>query len=166
MPIPSPRTVFALTAVACAGLLGFGYYLEFHEGLEPCPMCIFQRLCFMAIAGVAVLGAVHGPRRIGAALYAAVIALGAAVGATIAARQVWLQHLPEDQVPECGPGLEYMLEMYPIADVVRRALRGTGECATVDWTFLGRSIAEWSLVCFTLLLVAHVAFIVYRLTRR
>jgi len=156
VPMPSPRIVFALTAVACAGLLGFGYYLEFHDGLEPCPMCIFQRLCFMAIVVVASLGVVHGPLRVGAVVYSALIALGAAVGATIAARQVWLQHLPEDQIPECGPGLEYMLEMYPVADVIRRAL---------DWTFLGLSIAEWSLACFALLLVAHVAFIVYRSIR-
>ncbi|MCP5201191.1 MAG: disulfide bond formation protein B [Gammaproteobacteria bacterium] len=158
-----PRLLFAATFLACAGLLGCGSYLQFHDGLEPCPMCIFQRLCFMAAGIVAVVGAAHGPRARGATVYGALVTLAAGVGAAIAARQVWLQHLPEDQVPACGPGLEYMLEMWPLAEVVKKALRGTGECATVDWTFLGASIAEWSLVCFVILATVHLAAIVHRL---
>lgn len=158
-----PRVLFAATALACAGLLGFGYYLQFHDGLEPCPMCIFQRLCFMAVGVVALLGALHGPRERGAIAYGAVAALAAATGGAIASRQVWLQHLPEDQVPACGPGLEYMLEMWPLAEVIKKALRGTGECATVDWTFLGASIAEWSLACFAGLLLVHLYAIVHHL---
>lgn len=145
--MPNPRLLFAAIALACAALLGYGYYLQFHDGLEPCPMCIFQRLCYMAVLAITTLGAVHGRA---ASVYAALALVAAAVGGAIAGRQVWLQHLPPDQVPECGPGLEFMLEMYPLAEVIRTALRGTGECAAVDWTFLGGSIAEWSLVCFIL----------------
>ncbi len=160
-----PRWFLAATALACIALLGYGYYLQFHDGLEPCPMCVFQRLCYMAIAAVGVVGAVHAPGHIGTRIYGAAVMLFAALGAAIAARQVWLQHLPEDRVPECGPGLEFMLEVYPLAEVIRTALRGTGECATVDWTFLGASIAEWSLLCFALMFIAHAAWLVWRTTR-
>ncbi|MGR8918741.1 MAG: disulfide bond formation protein B [Gammaproteobacteria bacterium] len=160
-----PRVYFAATALACAGLLAFGYYLQYHDGLEPCPMCIFQRLCFMAVAAVCLAGAAHGPARRGVYVYGGLTIGAAATGAAIAARQVWLQHLPEDQVPECGPGLEFMLEMYPIAEVIRTALRGTGECAAVDWTFLGGSIAEWSLACFVSIVLAHAGLMAYRARR-
>ncbi|MEX2479262.1 MAG: disulfide bond formation protein B [Gammaproteobacteria bacterium] len=163
MLLLNPRLFFALTAAAGMSLLAFGYYLQYGQGLEPCPMCIFQRLCFMAVVALALIGALHGPRGVGAVVYGGLIALTAAGGAAIAARQVWLQHLPEDQIPQCGPGLDYMLDMYPLAEVITKALRGTGECATVDWAFLGRSIAEWSLLCFSLMFVAYVVFIVYRL---
>ena len=154
MPL-SPRLLFAATALACAGLLAYGYYLQYHDGLEPCPMCIFQRLCFMGVLVVCALGAIHGPRGAGRLVYGGLTVLVALVGGGIAARQVWLQHLPEDRVPACGPGLEYMLEMYPLADVIGKALRGSGDCALVDWTFLGLSIAEWSLACFTLIVIVH-----------
>ena len=154
MPL-SPRLLFAATALACAGLLAYGYYLQYHDGLEPCPMCIFQRLCFMGVLVVCAIGAIHGPRGVGRLVYGGLTMLAALVGGGIAARQVWLQHLPEDRVPACGPGLEYMLEMYPLADVIRKALRGSGDCALVDWTFLGLSIAEWSLACFTLIVIVH-----------
>lgn len=151
----TPRLLFAATALACAGLLAYGYYLQYHDGLEPCPMCIFQRLCFMGVLVICTIGAIHGPRGAGRLAYGGLTALVALLGGGIAARQVWLQHLPEDRVPACGPGLEYMLEMYPLADVIRKALRGSGDCALVDWTFLGLSIAEWSLACFTLIVLVH-----------
>lgn len=151
----SPRLLFAATALACAGLLAYGYYLQYHDGLEPCPMCIFQRLCFMGVLVICAIGAIHGPRGAGRLVYGGLTVLVALVGGGIATRQVWLQHLPEDRVPACGPGLEYMLEMYPLADVIRKALRGSGDCALVDWTFLGLSIAEWSLACFTLIVIVH-----------
>lgn len=156
-----PRFVFGLSALICAALLGYGYYLQYHEGLDPCPMCIFQRLCFMAIALCGVLGALHGPRGRGVMVYGFLIGLASFTGAGIAARQVWLQHLPEDQIPACGPGLEYMLDMYPLADVIRKALRGTGECAAVDWTFLGASIAEWSLLWFVFFILAYATYMIH-----
>jgi disulfide bond formation protein DsbB len=161
MHMLTPRWFFAATACTCVALLAYGYYLQFHDGLEPCPMCIFQRLCYMAVAAVGIVATVHGPQRLAATLYAA-LALGfAGVGAGIAGRQVWLQHLPPERVPECGPGLEFMLEVYPLLDVIRTALRGTGECASVNWTFLGGSIALWSMVCFGTLMLAQVAFMTH-----
>ena len=154
----NPRLLFALTAAGCAALLGCGYYLQFVEHLEPCPMCIFQRLCYMAIVVVTLLGAVHGPQRAGVYVYAAMTTVAALIGAGIAARQTWLQHLPEDRVPACGPGLEFMLEQFPLAQVIKQALRGTGECAAVDWTFLSLSIAEWSLLCFSAVIIVYLVF--------
>ena len=166
MPIPmllTPRLVFIVTAAVCSGLLGYGYYLQFVEGLEPCPMCIFQRLCYMAIVVVTLVAAIHGPRRSAVYVYGMLTTAVAFLGAAIAGRQVWLQHLPPERLPECGPGLEFMLEMYPLIDAVELMLRGTGECAQVDWTFLGFSIAEWSLVCFCLIFVAYITFMLMRL---
>lgn len=148
--MPSSRLVFTAVFLACAALLGFGYYLQYGQGLEPCPMCVFQRIAFMVVAAVALAGALHGPGATGTRFYAALAGVAALVGGAIAARQTWLQHLPEDQVPECGPGLDFMLEMYPFWDVVAQALKGTGECAEEGWVFLGLSIAEWSLAWFVL----------------
>lgn len=158
----TPRLLFTLLALFAAGLLAFGYYLQYHDGLEPCPMCIFQRLCFMAVVLIATAAAVHGPGRRGVWVYAALTATAAAVGGGIAARQVWLQHLPAERVPECGPGLEFMLETLPLAEVIRSALRGTGECAVVDWTLFGLSIAEWSLACFCAIVVVLLACLLRR----
>lgn len=150
----TPRLFFSALAATCLGLLAFGYYLQFFQGLEPCPMCIFQRLCFMAVALAALVGALHGPKRGGLFGYLSVIGVFSVVGAGIAARQTWLQHLPPELVPECGPGLEFMLEMYPLLETLERALKGTGDCAEVSWRFLSLSIAEWSFVCFTTILLA------------
>jgi len=147
------RLAFAAIALACASLLGVGYYLQFVDGLEPCPMCILQRVCYMAVTALALVAVVHGPGRAGQRVYSALLAIPALIGFGVAARQTWLQHLPADQVPECGPGLSFMLEMYAPFEVLKRTLRGTGDCAKVDWTFLGLSIAEWSVICFTSLLV-------------
>ena len=153
------RFVFASTALACGGLLGYAYYLEIYAHLEPCPMCIFQRLCYAAIMVIALSGAAHAPRRVGVYVYSGFILVAAAIGTAIAARQVWLQHLPADRVPACGPGLEYMLEALPLAEVIKNALRGTGECALVEWTLLGLSMAEWSLGCFAACAIAYLVFI-------
>jgi protein dithiol:quinone oxidoreductase len=158
----NPRLLFALTAAGCGALLGFGYFLQFVEHIEPCPMCIFQRLCYMAIVLIALLGALHGPRRGGVYVYGCLVSVSALIGAGIAARQTWLQHMPADQVPACGPGLEFMLEQFPLAEVIKQALRGTGECAVVDWTFFSFSIAEWSLACFGTLLLFYCIFMATR----
>ena len=154
------RLVFTLTSLACLALLGFGYYLQFFQHLEPCPMCIFQRLCYFGIALIAGIAALHNPRTLGARVYAVIGFIIAAIGAGIAGRQTWLQHLPPDQVPECGPGLDFMLEMYPLGETIMKTLRGSGDCAVVDWSFLTLSIAEWSIACFTVLIVVLATVIV------
>jgi len=151
MHTPSSRQRFALGAAACAGLLGFGYFLQFARGLEPCPLCILQRLAFLALGLGFLTGALIGPGRIGIRLLAGLGLLFAGLGAGVAGRQVWLQSLPADQVPACGPGLDYMVGNFPLLKTLSMILRGSGECAQNAWQFLGLGIAAWALVWFALL---------------
>lgn len=151
------RSYFALIFLACASAMGFAFYLEYRRGLEPCPLCLAQRLFFIAVGLIALLAWVHGPRRIGQRIYSVLIGLFAAGGAAVAARHVWLQHLPPDQAPSCGPGLSYMLAHFPFMTTVQRVLGGSGECAQINWVFLGLSIPEWSLIAFLVLLAVSVA---------
>ncbi|MFB3100110.1 MAG: disulfide bond formation protein B, partial [Gammaproteobacteria bacterium] len=95
-------------------------------------------------------------------IYTSLILIASLCGAGIAGRQIWLQHLPEDKIPECGPGLEYMLDTFPFTDALRMILSGSGECAEVQWTFLSFSIAEWSIVCFTGLTIACLISLIRR----
>ena len=125
--------------------------MQYYEYQNPCPLCILQRVAYIAMMAVFLVGAMHGPRRVGAYCYSALLVVIASVGAAIATRQVWLQHLPKDKVPECGPGLEYMLNRFPLMQAFEKIFRGSGECAEVGWTFMTFSIAEWSLVWFVLL---------------
>lgn len=145
----APRTFYLFIALSCASLLGYGYYLQFFQGQEPCPLCIFQRLAYFSVAIIAFAGLVHAPEKIGIRVYSGLITVASMIGAGIAAYQVWLQHLPADKVPECGPGLDYMLEVFSFTETLKMVFTGSGECAEVDWTFLSLSIAEWSLLCFT-----------------
>ena len=144
------RIAALLPALACAGLLGFGYYLQYGQGLQPCPLCLVQRGFFYALAGTCVIAAIHAPQAWGRTIYGLFVALFAAGGFATATRQVWLQHLPPERVPQCGPDLYFMLENFPLSRTLQTLIKGTGECAVVDWTFLGFSIAEWSLGWFAL----------------
>lgn len=144
----SIRIGYIAGAAACAALLGFGLYLQHVEGLEPCPLCVFQRVAFIALGLVFLIAAIHGPGRTGAVVYAMFGGLFAALGTGIAARHVWLQNLPADQVPACGPGLSYMLEQFPLMRMLEKVLKGSGECAEAGWRFLGLTIPGWSLLWF------------------
>jgi disulfide bond formation protein DsbB len=159
------RHMFALPLALCAVLLGYGYYLQFQQGLEPCPLCLVQRGFYYAVGAICLLAILHGPRGGGITAYAILAALFAAGGAASAGRQVWLQHLPPDKVPQCGPDLFFMLENLPLARTLEKLVQGSGECAAVDWKFLGLSIAGWSLVWFTLMAVYVLALAVRALTR-
>jgi len=145
------RLLYAPPALACAGLLGFGYYLQYFQNQDPCPLCLIQRGFYYGLIAVFGIAALHGPKKAGNAIYctlAAVLALG---GLGVAARHVWLQHLPADQVPACGPDLFFMVENFPLRRILEKLFLGSGQCAEVNWRFLGLSIAEWSLACFAAL---------------
>lgn len=141
----SSRLCFFLGFAGCVSLLAVGAYLQFVEELEPCPLCISQRL---AILGTGLLFLLAGIHNRGRKIYAVLIAVTALAGASISVRHVWLQHLPPDQVPECGPGLEYVFQNFPLTHTIKLMLTGTGECAKIDWTLLGLSIPEWTLIAF------------------
>jgi len=138
----------------CAGMLAFGYTLQFVVGLEPCPLCIIQRLLLFA-AGVAFLvAALHHPAgRLGASVYGGLIAVLATLGVAVAGRHVWLQHLPPERRPACGPALDHLLSTFGPIEGMSRVLRGSGECGVVDWTLLSFSIPEWTLAAFVALSV-------------
>jgi disulfide bond formation protein DsbB len=139
------RTWFAAGAAVCALLLGFGYFLQYVQGLDPCPLCQVQRAFYYLVGGAFLLGAMHGKFLPAYGSLAALFSIG---GIGTAGRQVWLQHLPADKVPQCGPDLEFMLKNLPLSRTLEKLFTGTGECAVVDWSFLGLSIAEWSLGWF------------------
>ena len=146
------RLHFLLGFLACAALLAYALYVQFHDGLLPCPLCIFQRIAFAALGLVFLAGALHAPAgAAGRRVYALLAGLAALAGLVVAGNHVRLQNLPPDQVPACGPGLDYMLDTLPVSSVVRRVMTGSGECANVDWAFLGLSMPAWSLVWFALL---------------
>jgi disulfide bond formation protein DsbB len=142
----SLRLGAAAAAAVCAALLGFGYYLQYVQGLNPCPLCLVQRGFFYAVMTTFIVAVIHPQRA-----YAWIAALFALGGIASASRQVWLQHLPPERVPACGPDLYFMLENFPLSRTLTTLIKGTGDCAVVDWTFLGLSIAEWSLGWFVAL---------------
>jgi disulfide bond formation protein DsbB len=150
MQIPKPRTLFLLGFLGCIAMMGTALaYFQYYLQLEPCPMCIMQRVAVMSIAAVLLVATLHNPVGWGIRVYGALVTLLAGAGAAIAGRHVWLQSLPPDQVPECGPGLDYILEVFPLSEAVQMVLRGSGECAEVLWRFLGLSIPGWTLVAFS-----------------
>lgn len=156
------RVQFLLGFLACTGLLAYAFYTQVYGGLEPCPLCIFQRVAFAALGLVFLVGGLHAPRRPGGRRAYGVASLFAAgAGIAIAGRHVWLQSLPPEQVPTCGPGLDYMLDVMPISGVIRKVLTGSGECANVDWALLGLSMPAWALVCFVVL-AGWAAFAAFR----
>ena len=142
------RRINAGGVLICGLGLLFAGYAQFYLNLEPCPLCIFQRLALLALGVVFLAALIQHPSGWGSAVYAALIGLTAASGIGVAARHVWLQHLPPEQTPRCGPGLDYLLETLPLHETLRQVLTGAGECAKVDWTWLGFSLPEWSLLLF------------------
>lgn len=160
-----PRLGYLAGFLACAGMIGFALYLQHFQGQEPCPLCILQRITWVALGGIFFIAALHGPARVGAIVYGVLLFLVAGIGTGIAGRHVWLQHLPKDRVPACGPDLDFMLQQFPVSEILRKVLSGTGECAETGWTFLGLSIAGWSLLWFVLFGAFAVFLTVLVLTR-
>ena len=157
---------YAAFAVAlfCVALLLFGYYLEFYHQLNPCPLCIFQRLCYAIIFLIYIFYILGNTFPLAKPLLSIASFSFAGIGGALAGRQTWLQHLPEDKVPECGPGLEYLLEVYPLFDVLKTVLKGSGDCAETQWVFLSFTIAEWSLFSFSLIAICHLLLLVQEKT--
>ena len=155
----SLRALLFYGALACAAMIGTALYLQHLQDLEPCPLCIFQRV-FVMLAGVIMLAAaVHNPAKTGRRVYGLLLLIPGIAGIIVAGRHVWLQHLPADQVPECGPGLEYMLQAFPLQETLNMVFRGSGECAEVQWTFLGLSIPTWTLMIFVVLSIFAISLV-------
>lgn len=144
--LDAPRRLLALVALGCALLLAFGLYLQHVVGLEPCPMCIVQRYALVLVALVAGLSALASNRKFLMA-GAGVLVLLADFGAFVAARQSFLQWYPPE-IASCGRDFYGMIETFPLQRAIPMIFKGSGDCAAIDWTFLGGSIANWSFVCF------------------
>ncbi len=143
--------VFAAVAALCMAFMGYALYAEHVLGLEPCPLCMLQRGAMLLVLVVSAVAALHNPRsRLGWISYGTLGFLAAGLGVAIAGRHVWLQNLPPDQVPACAPSLDYMLEVFPFGEMLQTILMTSGECAEIDWAFLGLSMPGWTLVWFVL----------------
>jgi disulfide bond formation protein DsbB len=154
----SNRVLFAVGAALCALLLATGYYLQYFQDQDPCPLCVVQRGFYYGFGAVFLVAAFHGGGRLTYSTLGFLIAVG---GGGVAARHVWLQHLPAAQVPACGPDLFYMLQNFPLGRTIEKLFTATGQCAEVKWRFLGLSIAEWSLAWFVAL-AAYALWIGFR----
>jgi protein dithiol:quinone oxidoreductase len=140
------RTANSLGLLTCAGLLAYAYYAQFVMHLEPCPLCIFQRVGVFALGVIFAIAAAHDPAGWGRRLYAALIGVAALATVGVAARQLYVQSLPPGSVPACGASLDFMLKVFPLTDVLVKVLSGSGECAKIDWRFLGLAMPAWVLI--------------------
>lgn len=148
----SLRATHLLIFLACIGLLGFGLYLQHVVGLEPCPMCIVQRYALTGVGIAALIAALSSSRRLHF-WFSLLIAVIAAFGAFVAARQSWLQWFPPE-IMTCGRDFYGMIESFPLQRVIPMIFRGSGDCSAIDWTFLGLTIANWSFLWFVFIAVA------------
>ena len=143
------RAVFGLGFFGCASaILVALFYFQKTLGLAPCPLCVVQRGIFIALAVVFLIGFLHNPQGLMRRVYAGLATLVALGGAGVSAWHVRLQNLPPDEVPECGPGLDFMLEVMPMQQVLAEIFTGSGECSEVLWSFLGLSIPAWTGLTF------------------
>lgn len=143
MNLPERRIVNLAGFLACAGMMGFALYAQYGLQLEPCPLCVFQRVAVIGLGLVFLVAALHHPAAWGGRVYALLLLVVAGAGLSVAGRHVWLQSLPPDAVPACGPGLDYMLDAFPLTEALAMVFQGSGECAEVSWRLLGLSMPAW-----------------------
>jgi protein dithiol:quinone oxidoreductase len=141
------RLLNALGAAACFAMLGYAYFAQYVQHYDPCPLCMFQRVTIVALGIVFALAAAHGARGWGRYVYAVLIAVAALATVGIAARHLYIQSLPPGSVPACGAPLDVLVHMFPITTVIAKVLHGGGECAQVNWTFMGLAMPAWVLIC-------------------
>jgi len=137
-------------------MLSYAVYVQHFDFIDPCPLCVLQRAAYLWIGVVSLLACIHNPIGVGRWVYGAGVILGGLSGIVIAGRHLWLQSLPSDQVPDCGMGLNYMLETMPFAEVLKEVFYGSGECADVHWSFLGLSMPGWTFLWYSIFTVGTI----------
>lgn len=160
--IPSIRSLNLCLFLGATGLILVALYMQHQMELIPCYLCIVQRVFVMLTGFIALVAFLHNPIGIGQKIYAGATSLSALSGAGFSIRQLWLQHLPEDQVPACGPPADYLFDALPIAEALPMLLSGDGNCAEVQWTLFNLSIPAWTLLAFTTMALLSI----YQLLRK
>lgn len=142
------RAICLVAGLASLALVAYAIiHLQNAQGLEPCPLCIFQRVGMTVLGVVLILAALPPPRLTWARWLSVALTTLATLGtAGISARHIWIQAQPPGSVPACGATLDYLMDVFPVADVVRKVLTGSGECAKIDWSFLGITMPGWVLI--------------------
>jgi len=148
MTLPNSRLIFLIVFLGCVGMMATALFMEHMLKLEPCSLCIFQRLMVISTGFIALIAAIHGPETLGIKIYGGLMTASAATGAGLAGRQLYLQALPADEVPACGASLDYLLDVFPLGEVLSMVLSGDGACAEVAWSLFGLSIPGWLIIAF------------------
>lgn len=153
------RPLYFLTFLATTGLLGFGLYAQYYQGFEPCPLCTLQRLAYVIVGASALLGFFTYRYTFTRYLYSSICLLFSVLGFSLAIRQTWIQLYPSADMSECGVSLQYMLQVLPWHEVARKILAGSAECSNKTWSLLTLSMAQWSILAFTgLIIVSLILF--------
>lgn len=147
------RTIGAMVVVITMGALGYALWVESVHHVEPCYLCVLQRAAFIGCGVAGLLWCLLPVRRWSRYLGGSLLSVFALIGAGLAARQIWLQHLPVDKAPACGPGFHYLVENFPLKDTLPLLLKGDGNCAVVNWRFLSFTMAQWAAVVFVFFLL-------------
>jgi disulfide bond formation protein DsbB len=146
------RAQYLTGFVVCVLLLAYAIYDQLQLGIEPCPMCIFQRIAFMAMGVFFLIGGLHSPGATGRRIYAVLVAIAALIGAGVAINHLRLQFAPKDpMMADCGPGLNYMLDNFPIAEALKKVFTASSDCSEINWSFLGITMPGWCLIFFVAL---------------
>jgi disulfide bond formation protein DsbB len=146
MNLPNKRLLNFAGFFLCAGMMSFALYAQYVLLLDPCPLCVFQRIATILLGIVFLAAALHNPARTGARIYGVLVGLVAAFGVGVATWHVRLQNLPADEVPSCGPGFEYIMGNFALFDALGMIFKGSGECADVVWRLLGLSMPSWVII--------------------
>jgi disulfide bond formation protein DsbB len=146
MTLPNRRLLNLAATIACAGMMGFALYAQYVLLLDPCPLCVFQRIATILLGTVFLIAALHNPGVLGSRIYAVLLFLAAGAGVGVASWHVYLQNLPADKVPGCGPGFEYIMDNFALFDALGLIFKGSGECADVVWRLFGLSMPTWVII--------------------
>jgi len=150
MTLFKPRLMYAYAFMSIVAMFFIAMYLQFVKGINPCPLCIVQRIALAFLAVFFFLGMLFQLKKFGRFFVGGFAFIISAAGATLAGRQVWLQHLPPNKSAECGVSLQYMLQVLPLDQVLKKVLQGTADCSQLEWTLFGFSLAEWTLFWFVI----------------
>ena len=149
MTLPGSRLVNAAGVAGAIVAMSFAYFfLQRYLYLDPCPLCLIDRGIVISIGFFCLLAALHNPGRTGQRIYSTFALLFSILGIAVCWRHLWLQSLPKNEVPECSPGLHYMIQNFPIGETLRTIFNSAGECAEIHWRFMGLSIPAQTLLVF------------------